>query len=478
MRSRPPYNSPSSDACLVGNVRRRADEVPRADPPPTSSSSSSRDSNKTSIRVTRPQGNLGDGSGSESDDDNNGRRTHMGEVGAVASPRRPPTTNVSSDLYGDRSAQRHVYIYPWRSSPENPGPRSRDGKQGYKWEGDEASTPRTVVPFDEQPVPSDDQVVPPDQQNQQIKPRMTLVSSSIFANMRNLAARLDQQRQNFHSEAIYGAAFFEQGVEAEVKSDRPGKWVRRAAMERIESGFLNRCRGFDNDWDRHFDQAPPNVVAHLIDVVKRMAEEQAAMVSYGGSQSETKEAFRQHIETAAADSEDNNLLTTKALVDNYTNKVLEALFLVTDSDESAQERSLRSLCDLIRNSRYGQRVSRRYIAWATEGVEREFERCCVRAKGLDDYYAQLWESGDKIEFELCHDAHGDISLVLWNRADVVATKPVSTKELYAMGWFRDLSSGKYWRFQLETALPDIISKVSMEGENLGQFGKRRWPYRV
>ncbi|KAK0654960.1 hypothetical protein B0T16DRAFT_383947 [Cercophora newfieldiana] len=158
-----------------------------------------------------------------------------------------------------------------------------------------------------------------------------------YANMRSFVSRLDQQRRDHLEHAIFPRSKIELGESIGAITEDPLNFSTksfRLTVERVELGFLQRCSWFHKTWTRPYYDPPPNLQAHVVDLIRRMSETQAKCLA-------------NLVPTISLERGEDGVVAGNALVDKYIDKVLGALFNAFDKSWEDQERSLQPLYSLI-----------------------------------------------------------------------------------------------------------------------------------
>ncbi|KAK4448173.1 hypothetical protein QBC34DRAFT_466029 [Podospora aff. communis PSN243] len=342
----------------LGSVRRRTDQVARAEPPPANPSSASQNPHQgLPLRSKKPRKCLGNDSGSDSDSDNNGRRAHNRDgSGAVAKLRRPtaPESPKSSGStrtpYDEEEERKRTRELRLLRAVEEKWPDMKYRKE--KCESDGLPRRRTLISYHEMDQAAKQKELLDslrhvrDQERKEALQRFEDENTDPFwyADMRSFVSRLDQQRRDFLDEALFRNIGDHLGAMTGGISTFSSQCLRET-VERIEMGFLRRCRHFDQDWSLRADTPPPNLQTHVVNVIKRMSEEQWDYV-YGSapgwarafkvSLESENSPLRSHIRPSPKGVD--SALAANVLVDNYIGKVVDLLSSASDFSFKAQSK--------------------------------------------------------------------------------------------------------------------------------------------
>ncbi|SPO00537.1 uncharacterized protein DNG_03285 [Cephalotrichum gorgonifer] len=466
---------------VAGDVRRRTDRVVRAEPPPTTQPSASQTPRRSPHNRRRPRKHLGHDGGSDSDSSDEDRNRNSGggdDSGGVLKQRQrppPPVTEANETFRPDKrmleqEEEKRIRDMRIMREVEEKWGDIRDERRHCQRQGEFRR--RALVRFHDRGQAKKQKYLlaslqgAPRKEVDEALEDLKAESHDPFwsKDIRNFVRRMDQQRHDYLDEALYHNMEDNFGP---VTGNRPAHTWVRPTLERVEIGFLRRCKSSDTDWGLDWSKPPPTLQMHVVHVIKHMSKEYWALHVSSGSNLGVDHWMHRMTTIRSSPKEADSALALNVLVDAYIVKVRRSILRALDSDLQTQELFLEPLYKLILNSRSGNLMSTDYTEWLFKGVDdAEIEQCFVRMTAFAKFRENMKFVNMIIKHEFCPDIvkPGVVSLIMFKDTLATSTKEVSAEDLHTLGWFRS-HEGEYWRFELndnprsKIYAPDAIFKT-------------------
>ncbi|KAM7215585.1 hypothetical protein V8F06_009052 [Rhypophila decipiens] len=423
---------------VSGDVRRRTDQVPRAEPPPTNRATSSASSQQTSSS-RRPQRNgpnhpgNGDSSGSESDDFDRNRKPADAKAAVKKPARRPVLAETTAFYSANRSAledeeMQRMSTFRTMRHLEETWPVIKHQRHLNRDTG--LQRKRVLV-----------QAKTKREQESNINP-----DRGWARNLREYAIRLNQHRRDYLDESLSNRSYATGDDETE-DMPRIDLYHKQMVIERVELEFLHRSHGFNGIPPR----PEPTIQAHLVSIIRDMAIFQ----------------YRPPSGHPVVGS-----LVSQALVDSYADKIVHVL-----DDSASPDDDLIHLYRLIQDSNSWNENLNEYIDWMFSGAEKaEFERCCLRAKEFDNFRDNtLRNLNDKPE-QVFFSHLDAMYLVSFKGGFATSIKRLPKRDSPFLGWFHSGINGlvtDYWCLEYDPEW-DSVFVVDVNEQILGIYMFPGW----
>ncbi|KAK4216495.1 hypothetical protein QBC37DRAFT_416845 [Rhypophila decipiens] len=392
---------------VSGDVRRRTDQVPRAEPPPTNRATSSASSQQTSSS-RRPQRNgsnhpgNGDSSGSESDDFDRNRKPAHAKAAVKKPTRRPVLAETPASFSADRSAledeeMQRMSTFRTMRHLEETWPAVKHQRQLNRTMG--LKRKRVLA---------------------QAKTKREL-ESSIRPNgeewamdLQQYVIRLDRQRRDYLDEALFNR-FYATLDDGTLDSPEPALCHKRMVMERVKTEVLHQHQGFHVLTSEPYSTRQAHL--DLVSVIRNITVRPRSSRPIVGT------------------------LVSQALVDSYVANIVQFSEDLILMGPSSLEDRLEMLCNLILDSpsHSGERLDE-YIDWIYSGVDRaEFERCCLRAKEFDNFRVKTLPSLNDNSEQVLFSHLDAMYLVSFKEGFATSIKRLPKGDLRFLGWFPSCS---------------------------------------
>lgn len=260
-------------------------------------------------------------------------------------------------------------------------------------------------------------------------------------------------------------------------------------LRRIEDGVMARSKAFD-EWastTQKWDTFPPSKIERMNSICLRMQAIFFKEIKDMAIHDETtiKNHLAQRLKNQSRDiglfTPSESFLTPKDDLENQYFELLSASLAKSVAQDiktglSLPNKSSLELVHIFQTSRTdgGNGLSQEYVNWVTSALDDKqlSSRCeswfkSVRKETIDRFRRDL--SGIDIRHEFIDSAEdpSDVFVVLFKGGIVANVIQVPSERLGELGWRRDNSTGRYWRYSLGYSLKDHVFKVQMNGEIVG-----------
>jgi len=270
-------------------------------------------------------------------------------------------------------------------------------------------------------------------------------------------------------------------------------------LARVEDGIIVRCQSFDPYPDRlsrDWGMMPPKKHDRMVGIFERLRSAlEKKILDTWGSNNNVKSAYDFVSETCSnilesvpskiwENSEHHGKRVSPILEEQYLNLLTTRLADVISRDIQSEVLQLGAsnptgpqvtASGLGRVSRAGSKID-----WAEfiESVKTQLDRKVLKEESERWYREERKKTiagfrhihsriSIRQEFvENLYDARG-VSLILFKGTTLASILDVSSDTLASLGWNRDATTGKFWRYSLGKEATRQIFKVQMDGEIVG-----------